>query len=302
MVEFGKFVLSNYANDFVVTDDKIASLYGINGDNVFLLPRGESAKNFACAEQLCRWLLAKKVKKNSQLVAVGGGSIGDVVGFVASIFKRGVKLLHIPTTLLAMVDSSIGGKTAMDLDGAKNVVGTFYPANTLVDTTFLQTLDNEQLTNGMGEILKYRMLDSNIATVFESQNLSALIQKCITYKLDICNADPYDNGLRQKLNFGHTLGHAMELSLDIPHGLSVISGIYYETLLAHNLGLCDKNYLQKWQGECQKLANICPCLTDSMLDLCLNDKKNDTNQIAFVLPTTFQRVTLPLQQVKQLLL
>ena len=301
-LNLGKFDLQNYTHCLVVTDAQLQKLYNIYGDNVFVIPQGEDAKNFVTVQQLCSWFLQKNLRKNQAVVAVGGGSVGDTVGFACSVFKRGVNLLHVPTTLLAMVDSGIGGKTAIDLDGVKNAVGSFYEGDVLLDYDFLSTLDFAQMQNGMGEILKYRMLTEQVDEVFLHNQLNDVIWACANWKRVVCEMDFFDTGFRQRLNFGHTIGHAMELTLDISHGLAVINGIYYETLLAYKLGLCDKEYLGKWQGEAKKLADICPTLTEKMLDLTVQDKKNDNDLVTFILPTKFEKIQLPLEQVKSLLL
>lgn len=295
------FNIQNYTNCLVVTDEKIAKLYNVYGENVYYIPQGEQAKNFQTVQDLCRWFLQRNLKRNQTVVAVGGGSVGDTVGFACSTFKRGVKLLHVPTTLLAMVDSAIGGKTAIDLDGVKNAVGTFYQGDVLIDVRFLSTLDNTQMQNGMGEITKYRMLNPQIDDAFLHDDLQKVIDKCANYKQSICDVDPFDKNVRQKLNFGHTIGHAMELSLNLPHGLAVLNGIYYETILAQKLELCTMNYATKWTSEVTKLANISP-LTDDILNNTLQDKKNDNDLVTFVLPCDFLRTQLSLDHLKQLLL
>lgn len=300
-MQFDTFNIQNYTNCLVVTDEKIAKLYNVYGENVYYIPQGEQAKNFQTVQDLCHWFLQRNLKRNQTVVALGGGSVGDTVGFACSIFKRGVKLLHVSTTLLAMVDSAIGGKTAIDLDGVKNAVGTFYTGDVLIDVRFLSTLDNTQMQNGMGEITKYRMLNPQIDDTFLHDDLQKVIDKCANYKQSICDVDPFDKNVRQKLNFGHTIGHAMELSLNLPHGLAVLNGIYYETILAQKLELCTTDYATKWTSEVTKLANISP-LTDDILNNTLQDKKNDNDLVTFVLPCDFSRTQLSLDQLKQLLL
>ena len=148
MIWVENFDLTKYSNCLVVTDVNLAELYNVVGDNVFVLPAGEKAKDFAWAKKLCSWFLSKNLDKKGTVVAVGGGSVGDVAGFAASIYKRGVKVIQVPTTLLSMVDSAIGGKTAVNLDGVKNAVGTIIEVDTLIDTRFLQTLSAEQIEDG----------------------------------------------------------------------------------------------------------------------------------------------------------
>lgn len=304
-VTFGKFILSAYDDALIVTDAHIAALYGFEGDNVYFLPRGETAKSFEEVEKLCKWFLSKNLRKDGKVVAVGGGSIGDSVGFACAVYKRGVYLLHVPTTLLAMVDSSVGGKTALDLNGVKNAVGVYnFFCDTLIDVRFLQTLTDEQLNDGLGEILKYRMLDDGINGMYLSASQTDVISACVAYKQNICRTDPYCKGVREKLNFGHTIGHAMELALGVSHGVAVANGIYYETLLAERLRLCSSSYAENWYSEVKKHFEIYP-LTDEMLTVALQDKKNvgvsGVCEIAFVLPPAFETVNIALSKLKTLL-
>lgn len=300
-IKFGEFQQIN-DGALYVTDEKISKLYGISGNNVFVLPRGEQAKCFDSVRELCSWFLSQQLTTNGRVVAVGGGSVGDVTGFACSIYKRGVSLVQVPTTLVAMVDSAIGGKTAINLDGVKNAVGSyFFPVDTLIDTRFLKTLDDEQIASGMGEVLKYRMLDASIDAIATSgAELSQTILTCARFKQGICEADPYCNGLRNKLNFGHTVGHAMELSLNIPHGVAVANGIYYETLLAARLGLCTEQYSDRWCAEVQNNFALYP-LTAQLLSLTLQDKKNIDGEVGFVLPTGFDLHFVPFKTVTETL-
>ena len=302
-VTFQKFDFSQYKDCLVVTDSKVAKLYGIAGDNVFLLPRGERAKSFKHVQALCRWFLANKLEKSGTVVAVGGGSVGDTVGFATSIYKRGVNVLHVPTTLIAQVDSSIGGKTAVNLCGIKNAVGTFHFGETLIDTDFLKTLDDAQMRNGLGEILKYAMIDEHVRAAYDDGkgNLCDIIRACVACKQHLCDADPFDSDVRKVLNFGHTVGHALELACAIPHGVAVANGIYYETRLATKLEICDKSFADKWTREVAAKFTIYP-LTKEILSTTLQDKKNVGGKVCFVLPDVFEQVYLTIEEVEELLL
>lgn len=301
-IQFGKFRQSDFDGALFVTDEKISKLYGISGDNVFILPCGEQAKCFDCVRQMCSWFLSKHLNPNGRVVAVGGGSVGDAVGFACSVYKRGVSLVQVPTTLVAMVDSAIGGKTAIDLDGVKNAIGSYFRSDTLIDTDFLRTLDDEQMTSGLGEVLKYRMLDASVDSIATSgEALSQTISACVHFKEAICEIDPYCKGKRNVLNFGHTVGHAMELALNIPHGVAVANGIYYETILAAELGLCSSQYADKWCGEVQKNFPLYP-LTAQMLCLALQDKKNIDGNVSFVLPSEFALHFVPLERATKTLI
>ena len=300
MITYKKFVLNDYKDSLIVTDDKISELYGIRGDNVYLLPQGEAAKSFDNVERLCTWFLDKRLTRSGSVVAIGGGSIGDAVGFAASVYKRGVCLTHVPTTLLAQIDSSIGGKTALDLNGVKNAVGTFYNADTVIDVDFLKTLDDVQMLSGNGELLKYRMLSKDVDAVYHGEITEPVIKACVDYKQSLCSVDPFDHNERRKLNFGHTIGHAMELTYAIPHGHAVANGIYYETLLAYKLHKCTREYLNKWVAEIQRQFEIL-ALNEQILDITINDKKNDGNAVCFVLPSDFEQHNLTINQLKSLL-
>lgn len=283
MISFGKFNLTDFADCVVVTDRNVAKLYDIASENVLALPAGERTKSFATVERICRFCLSKNLLRGGKIVAVGGGVVGDVAGFAASVYKRGVKLLHVPTTLLAMVDSSVGGKTAVNLDEVKNACGSFYAADTLVDLRFLSTLSQTEILSGMGEIIKYRMINAGIDNAAE-QGLPRLIADCIAFKQAICNVDPYDKGRRMILNAGHTLGHAVELIYDIPHGYAVANGLFHELTLSQKLGLCSDSYAARWREE---IASHYPIvkITDEVLRIAAQDKKSDDSGVRFVLAT-----------------
>lgn len=302
-ISFEKFELSNYADCAIVTDGKLAKLYNIKGDNVYVLPQGERAKSFKHVKALCSWFLSRRLAPTDTVVAVGGGSVGDTVGFATSIYKRGLNILHVPTTLLAQVDSSIGGKTAIDLDGVKNAVGSYHFGDTLIDVDFLKTLDMDQITNGQGEIMKYRMLCDEVNKADNNGKGSTLeiIKACVSYKQHLCDIDPYCKGERNKLNFGHTVGHALELHYKISHGMAVIYGIFYETKLAARLGICSREYADKWTWEIEHNYPFYP-LNRRVLTYMLNDKKNAHGKIGFVLPEDFSQTYLTPDEVEELLL
>lgn len=300
MITYKKFVLNDYKDSLIVTDDKLSELYGIRGGNVYLLPQGENAKSFDNVERLCKWFLSKLITRSGSVVAVGGGSVGDTVGFAASIYKRGVRLTHVPTTLLAQIDSSIGGKTALDLDGVKNAVGTFYNADTVIDVDFLKTLDKLQMLSGSGELLKYRMLSNDVNAAYRGEITAQVIKACVDCKQSLCAVDPFDCNERRKLNFGHTVGHAMELTYGLPHGHAVANGIYYEMLLAYKLNKCAREYLSKWTEEIERQFEIF-ALNEQILNLTINDKKNDGDSVCFVLPSQFEQHFLTLNQLKSIL-
>lgn len=302
MIQFKPFNLTDYRDCLIVTDERLSSLYKIAGDNVYLLPCGEQAKRFDEAQKLCGWFVSKNLQRDGHVVAIGGGSVGDTVGFACSVYKRGgVKLTHVPTTVIAQIDSSIGGKTALDVGNVKNAIGSFYQADTVIDVNFLKTLDKVQINSGLGELLKYRMLSKKADDVYNGEITEQVIKECVNYKQNICQQDPFDKNERHVLNLGHTLGHALELTYNIPHGVAVANGLYYEAQLAYKLNLCNEEYLHKCAREVINNFELYR-LTDGVLNLIVNDKKNNGDKVGFVLPADFKTVYLPLSQVKELLL
>lgn len=301
MITFKPFNLTDYKDCLVVTDNKLAGLYNLNGDNVYLLPQGEAAKRFCEAEKLCAWFLSRGLTRGGRVAAIGGGSVGDTVGFACSVYKRGgVKLTHVPTTLLAQIDSSVGGKTALDIGDVKNAAGSYYQADTVIDVNFLDTLDDVQLQSGLGELFKYRMLSDKVDELYNGEITEQVIKACVEYKQKVCELDPFDGSVRKRLNLGHTVGHAMEIILNIPHGVAVANGLYYETLLSYKLGKCDKAYCDKWTSEVAKQFEIYP-LTQQVLRLAMSDKKNVNDNICFMLPDSFDECYLSVDKVFDLL-
>lgn len=195
------------------------------------------------------------------ILCLGGGTVGDLGGFVASMYKRGVPYLHIPTTLLAQIDASIGGKTAIDLNEAKNILGSFYqPKTVIIDPNFLTTLSKKELKQGIAEAIKYGLIIDEDFFYFLKKNhkriedldpasISKLIHTCASIKAKIVEKDEKEiKGLRTILNFGHTLGHALESSLKyqkISHGEAIAIGMIFATKLSYFLGKCDKNVVNE---------------------------------------------------------
>jgi len=242
--------------NFVLTDSNVYRLYTeffktyFADTEIFVLPAGEENKNFQSLQSILETMAKAGLHRTSRLFAVGGGVVGDIGGLSASLYMRGISYVQIPTTLLAQIDSSVGGKTAVDLGGIKNIVGAFYqPCEVLVNPTFLQTLPAREIKCGIGEIVKYAVLDEDIFELLSSQEklddsafLTNLIEKCIRHKVKVVEADEKESGERKSLNVGHTTGHAIELSSGLSHGESVLYGTWLETKMAIDCGVCEKEY------------------------------------------------------------
>ena len=221
------------------------TLKGLNPAIVFI-PASESSKSRQMKEKIEDSLLEKKYSRDTVIIAMGGGVVGDLAGFVASTYNRGIPIIHIPTTLLAMVDSSIGGKTSVDTAQGKNLIGTIYqPEAVFTDLDFLDSLPKEEFLNGFVEIIKiaatsdkelFSFIENNISSILEKEKNSLLhiIKRSIELKKNVVEKDEKESGLRQILNFGHTFGHAFESYSDYKekHGRCISLGIAVESKIA----------------------------------------------------------------------
>ena len=242
---------------FVITDSNVFSIYGewlktkFPDSEIYVLPAGEENKTFPSLYDILSKMVSTGLRRTARVFAVGGGVVGDIGGLAAALYMRGISCVQIPTTLLSQVDSSVGGKTAVDLGGVKNVVGAFYqPCEVLVDPTFLKTLPLREIKCGLGEIVKYAALNGEIFDLLEKnpdkfgdlQFLRDLTVACVRHKARVVEADEKESGERRSLNVGHTTGHAIELTSGLSHGESVLYGMYLETKMAMRAGVCDQAY------------------------------------------------------------
>lgn len=215
----------------------------------YVVPQGENSKSFDNLIKITDYLGKNNFDRNDIVVALGGGVIGDLAGFSASIYMRGIKFVQIPTTLLAQIDSSVGGKTAINLSFGKNLVGSFYqPDIVIADVNTLSTLSNNVFMEGMGEMVKYGILDKEMFSLLsccKKPDILKLIKRSIEIKRDIVVADEKENSIRSHLNLGHTVGHALELisNYSIYHGDGVSQGLYYVVYGSKKCGyLKDEEY------------------------------------------------------------
>ncbi len=241
---------------FVVTDSNVYALYKewfaryFSGAEIYVLPAGEENKNFQSLYAILEKMTGAGMRRSSRLFAVGGGVTGDIGGLAAALYMRGISCVQIPTTLLAQVDSSVGGKTAVDLGGVKNVVGAFYqPQEVLIDPRFLRTLPAREIKCGLGEIVKYAALSGEIFDRLQSSEnwtdieyLTGLISACVRHKAAVVERDEKEQNERRSLNVGHTTGHAIELTSGLSHGESVLFGMRLETKIAMEEGICETEY------------------------------------------------------------
>ena len=287
----------------VVSDDTVFALWGEKltaslteaGYTVkeFVIPHGERSKTPDTLFSLWNALAAEGLTRTDCLAALGGGVVGDIVGFAAATFLRGIPFVQFPTTLLAMVDSSVGGKTAVDLPAGKNLVGAFnQPVGVFCDTDTLSTLPAEIYADGCAEVIKYGYINDPTLLEMLKKDFSAdpdeVIARCVADKRDVVEADERDTGVRQLLNLGHTAGHAVEhcSNFKISHGSAVAIGMMLMTKAAIAHGICDPEVLPHMKDmlKAYRLPTDCPFGAKELAAVAMGDKKRAGKKITLVLP------------------
>lgn len=299
-------ILSNHRDYFLQGLRKVRDCHFI------VLPASEKTKSWPVVFKVLKKVFTLDNRGDVFLVSFGGGVIGDLTGFCAAIYKRGIPYIQIPTTLLGMVDSSIGGKTGIDLEFGKNLVGAFYqPYLVFSDLKFLETLPVKEIKNGISEIVKCGIItdpaivefleeNSNQVLKFKPQHWLQMVVKCAQIKARIVEEDELDNkGVRAILNFGHTLGHALESALDysgISHGEAVAWGMVAESIMANRLNILKEKDLARIVNLITAL-DILPQLkvkpsSSKILSHLKYDKKAKMGELRFVLPTAIGKVKI----------
>ena len=287
----------------IVTDDKVDALYskaaeqsltqsGIEYEK-FVIPNGEASKNTENLVELLEFLAENRFTRSDCIIALGGGVVGDLAGFAAGVFLRGIRFIQVPTTLLAAVDSSVGGKTAVDLRAGKNLAGVFHqPSLVLCDVCTLDTLEEKIFADGCAEVVKYAII--NDRPLFErlklgiKENIEQIIADCVAHKAEIVCEDEFDTGVRKLLNLGHTVAHAIEQcsSLSISHGSAVAIGMCIVTKMAVELGLCPKEDLAQIRELLTAigLPTRCDYSAVELTQVATADKKRSGNTIDLIVP------------------
>jgi 3-dehydroquinate synthase len=270
-----------------------SSLTGLK-HHIITIPSGESSKSFPSLIKVLEEMFSAQANRQWLCLAIGGGVTGDLAAFASSIFMRGIPVVQIPTTLLAQVDSSIGGKTAIDIKHGKNLVGTFHqPLFVLSDIEFLSTLEPSHIQDAMAEVIKYGIImDKDLFDELETTNTpdyEKIVALCVRDKAFVVSRDEREGGLRRILNFGHTLGHAIELSqhYKTSHGRAVAAGMFFASWLSHELGLIEVKEMErifrlikKWTYSLQEIQYP---QADEISSSITMDKKGIQDGIHFVL-------------------
>jgi 3-dehydroquinate synthase len=301
-------IIEGRRSAFIVSG-KVYDLHGEHIRNVisrypraalFIMDDLEENKSYSCAERFLQGFVDKGLTRESAVVGIGGGVVGDFAGYCASLYMRGIPVIHIPTTLLAMVDSSIGGKVAVNLNVGKNIVGQFYqPSLVLSDTSFLATLPERELKCGLAEILKHGLIGDRgtleilerhtIASIREEAVMSELIYLSARFKASVVEQDEREGGLRAILNFGHTVGHAIESFMQyrgVSHGEAVAMGMLAEARLSEGAGLLSGEGLRYAEDMLSRYGLLelkVPSGADELIEHMKYDKKNTEDSIRFIL-------------------
>ena len=303
----------------VVTDDVVDNLYfedvckslNENGFGVikFVIENGEKSKNSDNYIKLLNFLSENEITRSDALLALGGGVVGDLTGFAAATFLRGIKYIQCPTTLLAMVDSSVGGKTAIDLEKGKNLAGAFYqPEIVICDYDALNSLPDEIFSDGCAEVIKYALLFdeelfSHLKKNGKSFDKEYVIPRCVDLKRMVVSDDEFDNGKRQLLNFGHTLGHSIEIlsNFKLSHGKAVAVGMYLITKGCVKSGFVDKECFEEVENILKKfsLPSVTSYTADEIFNIVKNDKKRKGDTITVILPEKTGKCILKKMSLKE---
>ena len=290
---------------FVITDDNVNKYHGETlkkslkeakvDFEIIVLNHGEKTKSLDSAKYLYDYLIQNNISRKDYIAAFGGGVIGDLTGFVASTILRGVKFIQIPTTLLSQVDSSVGGKVAINLDGGKNLVGSFYPpCDVIIDPLILETLPKEEFACGMAEVIKYGAIydESLFNKLLESdakENIEEIIYRCVDIKREVVSEDEFDLGVRMILNFGHTFGHVVESYYNLEkynHGQAIAVGMERITYATEKMGLTEEGTYKKLVEIFKKYDLHFEDVSISKEDgekILFHDKKSETSSINYVI-------------------
>lgn len=305
----------------VVTDSNVAKLYlaqvteslkaaGYDACS-FVFPAGEENKRMDTLSGMLEFFAEQRLTRTDCIVALGGGVTGDMAGFAAGCYLRGVRYVQMPTTLLAAVDSSVGGKTAVDLSAGKNLAGLFHqPSLVLCDTDTFETLSPDEFANGAAEAIKAGILDDEaLFSMFETgetrQNIATIVERCVAFKARIVEADETETGIRKTLNLGHTVGHAIERcsNFTIPHGHAVAVGLALIARAAERLGWAKEPIAGRIKHAL--VRNGLPTTTDfsaeALAEAALSDKKRAGRTITLVVPHRIGECALVEIPVEELL-
>ncbi|SHH88058.1 3-dehydroquinate synthase [Caloranaerobacter azorensis DSM 13643] len=305
-------------NIFIISDRNVAKHYldillsklNTKVTGYCILEPGEQSKSIDTAKKVYEKMLEAGCNRKTTLISLGGGVVGDLTGFVAATFMRGINFVQVPTTLLSQVDSSIGGKVGVNFKNYKNIIGSFYqPKGVIIDTETLKTLDEREIINGLGEVFKYGLimdydfflwLNDNLNSILKLENnyIMNIVKKSLNIKKIIVQKDEKESNIRKVLNFGHTIGHGIETLDDFntfKHGEAVVLGMMLESLISTEMGLIDRKYYIKIIDSLSRLVSpvkFSAFEQKQIMNAIKHDKKNEKGKIVLVLPIGKGRVNI----------
>lgn len=305
------FSVTNLQNPIIVTDENVAKYHLEKIQTLFnarsvIVPAGEEHKNLETVSRLWKAFLENELHRKSTVIALGGGVIGDMAGFAASTYMRGIDWIGIPTTLLSMVDASLGGKTGFDLPEGKNLIGSFHPPKLVIaDPSLLLTLTERELRSGMAEVVKHGIIsDPDLFAMCQrgmdwvKANLEDVVKRAMAVKIKVIEEDPYEKGIRAKLNLGHTVGHAVELvsKFELRHGEAISIGMAAEVRYAARVGLASQSTVEAIELTLSKLGLPIHIPADMPREKIIQamrvDKKKNAKSTRFALPVEIGKVEL----------
>jgi shikimate kinase/3-dehydroquinate synthase len=305
------FNVPNLQNPIIVTDENVAKHHLEKIQTLFnaksvIVPAGEEHKNLETVSRLWKAFLENGLDRKSTVIALGGGVIGDMTGFAASTYMRGIDWIGIPTTLLSMVDASVGGKTGFDLPEGKNLIGSFYPPKLVIaDPSLLLTLTERELRSGMAEVVKHGIIsDPDLFAMCQhgmdwvKANLEEVVKRAMAVKIKVIEEDPYEKGIRAALNLGHTVGHAVELisKFELRHGEAIAIGTAAEARYAARVGLASQGTVEAIESTFSKLGLPIQIPSEMPREKIIQamrvDKKKNAKSIRFALPVEIGKVEL----------
>ncbi len=282
----------------IITDDIVKNFYGADFPDVpvFSIPAGESGKSLQTIEHLSLQLLGAGVDRSGFILAVGGGVVCDITGFLASIYMRGMNCGYVSSTLLSQVDASTGGKNGVNLRGVKNILGTIrQPEFVICDPSMLLTLPEDEYFSGLAELIKTAIIgDRGLFELLEQHHeeiirrnteiLEIFISRAVRYKAAVVAEDEREKGLRRILNFGHTFGHVIEMEQKLKHGFAIAAGMELAAQYSYENGLCNREDMNRISGilKLYKLTDYMPVSIEKMKQLLIHDKKKSGDDINFV--------------------
>jgi 3-dehydroquinate synthase len=294
--DYQKILILSDKNLYVLYEKEINSIKSHFGSKaiVYIISPGENSKSIANVMEIVNFMISNGFQRDSLIINYGGGVVSDLGGFISSNYLRGIDYINIPTSIIGQIDAALGGKTAINTFGIKNNFGSFYsPLAVVLNPNYIKTLNQLELDNGYGEVFKYQILMGDKELIFKEYN--EILEACVKYKTSLVKKDKKDLGLRQYLNLGHTIGHGIEASQKIPHGVAIAYGTLATIDIAKSLSLTDNNFIKEAANIFNQIGinytNEIKNLNKSdVINKINHDKKIKRGKINWILPINWGKI------------